>query len=221
MRECTQAPLLPAVHMLDEGSVARLSTSEQAGTGHSRDQRRDRTRRFQAARRSWCRSASISPSTVPPRPQPTRSARRGSRRMLVAGTGLMIFSGVLFAATHSSWLLLVAATVGVISPSGNEVGPFLAIEPAALSEKTPGDRRTRLFTWYNLGSFATALGALAGGGLAQALQGRGFTPFGSYRVVVVGYAVIGAAMVLLFLGTLCRGVGGQVVEIASRRFLSS
>jgi hypothetical protein len=39
-----------------------------------------------------------------------------------------------------------------------------------------------------------------GGGLAQALQGRGFTPFESYRVVVVGYAVIGAAMVLLFLG---------------------
>jgi hypothetical protein len=32
--------------MLVEGSVARLSTSEQAGAGHSRDQRRDRTRRL-------------------------------------------------------------------------------------------------------------------------------------------------------------------------------
>jgi MFS family permease len=121
--------------------------------------------------------------------------------MLVAGASLMIFAGALFAATRSFWLLLVAATVGVISPSGNEVGPFLAVEQAALSEKTPGDRRTGVFARYNLvGSFATALGALAGGGLAQALQGRGFTPFDAYRVVVVGYAVIGAAMVLLFLG---------------------
>ncbi len=129
----------------------------------------------------------------------TRADRIGRRRMLVAGAVLMIFAGVLFAATRSFWLLLVAATVGVISPSGNEVGPFLAIEQAALSEKTPGERRIHVFAWYNLvGSFATALGALAGGGLAQALQGRGFSPFDSYRVVVVGYAVIGAAMVLLF-----------------------
>jgi len=131
----------------------------------------------------------------------TRADRIGRRRMLVAGAVLMIFAGVLFAATRSFWLLLVAATVGVISPSGNEVGPFLAIEQAALSERTPGDQRVRVFAWYHLvGSFATALGALAGGGLAQALQGRGFTPFDSYRVVVAGYAVIGAGMGLLFLG---------------------
>ena len=131
----------------------------------------------------------------------TRADRIGRRRMLVAGAVLMIVAGVLFAVTRSFWWLLVAATVGVISPSGNEVGPFLAIEQAALSELTPGDRHTRVFAWYNLvGSFATALGALAGGGLAQALQGRGFTPLDSYRLVVVGYAVIGAAMVLLFLG---------------------
>jgi MFS family permease len=130
----------------------------------------------------------------------TRADRIGRRRMLLAGAVLMIFAGVLFAATRSFWLLLVAATIGVISPSGNEVGPFLAIEQAALSERTAAGRRTRVFAWYNLvGSFATALGALAAGGLAQALQGRGLAPFDSYRVVVVGYAVIGAAMAVLFL----------------------
>jgi MFS family permease len=115
----------------------------------------------------------------------TRVDTIGRRRMLVAGASLMIFAGALFAATRSFWLLLVAATVGVISPSGNEFGPFLAVEQAALSETTPGDRRTRVFAWYNLvGSFATAPGALAGGGLAQAVQGRGFTPIDSYRVAV-------------------------------------
>ena len=129
----------------------------------------------------------------------TQADRIGRRRMLIAGAGLMIFAGVLFAATHSFWLLLVAATVGVISPSGNEVGPFLAIEQAALSEKTPGDRRIRVFAWYNLvGSFATASGALAGGLLAQGLQGAGVGLLASYRAVVVGYAAMGLVLGALF-----------------------
>jgi MFS family permease len=120
--------------------------------------------------------------------------------MLLLGAALMIFAGVLFALTRSFWLLLLAATVGVISPSGNEVGPFLAIEQSALAEEVGAGRRTQVFAWYNLvGSFATALGSLGGGGLAQLLQGRGIAPLDSYRTIVVGYAVIGAAMALLFL----------------------
>jgi len=130
----------------------------------------------------------------------TNADRIGRKRMLVAGAALMILAGVLFAATHSFWLLLFAATVGVISPSGNEVGPFLAIEQAALSEEITANRRTKVFAWYNLvGSFATAAGSLAGGSLAQLLHSRGVAELDSYRAVVVGYAVIGAAMILLFL----------------------
>jgi MFS family permease len=95
--------------------------------------------------------------------------------------------------------LLLAATIGVISPSGNEVGPFLAIEQAALAEEVPAARRTGIFAWYNLvGSFTTALGSLAGGALVQALQAGGVTELGSYRVVVLGYAVIGVALMVLF-----------------------
>lgn len=129
----------------------------------------------------------------------THADRAGRQRMLLAGAVLMIFAGVLFALTRSFALLLVAATIGVISPSGNEVGPFLAVEQAALSEEIPAERRTRVFAWYNLvGSFATALGSLCGGALAELLQGRGVTPLGSYRTVVAGYAVIGAVLALVF-----------------------
>jgi MFS family permease len=129
----------------------------------------------------------------------TRADRVGRKRMLLFGAGLMIFAGVLFAVTKSFWLLLFAATVGVISPSGNEVGPFLAIEQAALSEEIAPERRTRLFAWYNLvGSFATALGALGGGAVVQAMQWRGYAELTSYRAVVLGYAIIGAGMVALF-----------------------
>ncbi len=125
----------------------------------------------------------------------TRADRIGRRRMLLVGAGLMVFAGVLFASTHSFVPLLVAATIGVISPSGNEVGPFLAIEQAALAEEVPPARRTGVFAWYTLaGSFATALGSLAGGGLAQALMRHGFDALASYRSVVVGYSVIGFVM---------------------------
>lgn len=129
----------------------------------------------------------------------TRADRIGRKRMLIAGAVLMIFAGILFGMARSFVLLLIAATIGVISPSGNEVGPFLAIEQAALSEQVDAGQRTRVFAWYNLvGSFATAVGALAGGGLSQLLQGYGMSTLSSYRAVVFGYAIIGAVMAALF-----------------------
>jgi MFS family permease len=129
----------------------------------------------------------------------TRADRAGRRRMLLLGALLMILAGVLFAATRSFWLLLLAATFGVISPSGNEVGPFLAVEQAALAQTIPADRRTGVFAWYNLaGSLATALGSLFGGALADGLQGNGVSALGSYRVLAAGYAVLGAGLAVLF-----------------------
>jgi MFS family permease len=130
----------------------------------------------------------------------TASADRiGRRRMLIAGSALMVFAGLVFATAHAFLLLLLAATVGVISPSGNEVGPFLAIEQAAVAQEIPSQQRTRVLAWYNLvGSFATAVGSLAAGALAQALLDGGWAPLSSYRVVVVGYAAMGAALALLF-----------------------
>jgi MFS family permease len=129
----------------------------------------------------------------------THADRLGRRRMLLLGAAMMVFAGILFASTTSFWVLLFAATIGIISPAGNEVGPFLAIEQAALSQVIPGKERTRVFSWYALvGSFATALGSLAGGLLSQGLQVRGSTALAANRTVVLGYAVLGAALLLLF-----------------------
>ena len=58
----------------------------------------------------------------------TNADRIGRKRMLIVGAGLMIFAGVLFAVTRDFYLLLIATTIGAISPSRNEVGPLLAIE---------------------------------------------------------------------------------------------
>ena len=129
----------------------------------------------------------------------TSADRIGRRRMLVVGAVLMVFAGILFALTRNFVLLLIAATIGVISPSGYEVGPFLSIEQASLSQIIPNERRTQVFAWYNLvGSFATALGSLAGGAVAQAAEGFGLTPLGSYRMIVIGYAAMGLILGLLF-----------------------
>jgi MFS family permease len=129
----------------------------------------------------------------------TRADRIGRKRMLLLGAALMVFAGLIFASTRSFWLLLLAATLGVISPSGNEVGPFLAVEQAALSQTISADRRTAVFAWYNLvGSFATALGSLCGGVLADTLQGSGASALGSYRVLAIVYAGLGGLLALLF-----------------------
>jgi MFS family permease len=130
----------------------------------------------------------------------TTADRFGRKRILIFGASLMLFAGTLFAFTTSLPLLLIAAIVGVVSPSGHEVGPFLAVEQAALSQALPDNRRTRIFGWYNLaGSLATALGALTGGGLSGILQKLGTTSLNSYRAVVLVYAAIGVILMLMFM----------------------
>ncbi len=126
--------------------------------------------------------------------------RIGRKRMLLLGAALMVAAGVPFALSGDFTVLVLAATFGVISPSGNEVGPFLAIEQAALSQVLPEDRRTGVFAWYHLtGAFATAGGALAGGWTAQVLQSAGLAPAASYRVLVFAYAAVGLLLAGLFL----------------------
>jgi MFS family permease len=130
----------------------------------------------------------------------TRADRIGRRRMLIVGSILMAAAGLAFACTSNLLFLVVAGTIGVISPSGHEVGPFLSIEQAALSHIVPAAARTEVFAWYTLaGSLATALGALCGGGLTEALQNTAMTHVQSYRAVVFLYAALGAALAFLFL----------------------
>src|SRR5204863_4686366 len=117
----------------------------------------------------------------------TRADRIGRRRMLIIGAILMAAAGLAFAFTRNFLLLIIAGTIGVISPSGNEVGPFLSIEQAALSHVVPGRSRTEVFAWYTLaGSLATAIGALFGGTITHMLQQQTvMRPVVSFRVVVI------------------------------------
>ncbi len=129
----------------------------------------------------------------------THADRLGRRRVLTVGAILMLAAGLAFAATPVYAVLLAAATVGVISPSGNEVGPFLAVEQASLSQLVGDRRRTTVFARYQLvGSFATASGALAAGALAEVAIQSGASATEAYRLVIVGYAVVGVILAALF-----------------------
>lgn len=129
----------------------------------------------------------------------TTADRLGRRRTLILGAFLMVLAGVAFVSTSSFLLLVIAATIGVISPSGNEIGPFLSVEQAALSHIVSDERRTDVFAWYNLvGSFSTALGALAGGLIAEASPHFGLTGAAAFRPVLLAYAGIGVALIAGF-----------------------
>lgn len=129
----------------------------------------------------------------------TRADRIGRRRMLIIGAGLMAAAGFIFAIVDNWWLLLLAGTVGVISPSGHEVGPFLSIEQATLSHAVTDRTRTSIFAWYTLaGSVATALGALASGTVVRVLHQTSMPAVNAYRMVVVLYAAIGVMLAILF-----------------------
>ena len=117
---------------------------------------------------------------------------RGRKKMLLLGAGLMVLAGIVFSLTGNPLLLIIAGIVGVISPSGNEIGPFLSLEQAALSQLLPAEQRTRAFAWYNVaGSLAAASGALAGGLLSKLIVSAGYTELASYRAVIVLYAACG------------------------------
>jgi MFS family permease len=125
----------------------------------------------------------------------TNADRFGRRHVLVAGAILMVLAGIVFAFTSFVPLLIIVGAIGVISPTGNEVGPFLAVEQAALSQIVHDRRRTATFAWYNVAGYvATATGALSAGLISGWLLSGGMSAADAYRTVVLGYALIGIVL---------------------------
>lgn len=121
--------------------------------------------------------------------------RVGRRRVLLVGAALMGLAGVVFSLTNNPVLLAVAAILGTISPSGKEVGPFLSVEQATLSQTTDVEQRTGVFSAYNIASsLASALGAMFAG--LPVLIGLDLLL--GYRFLLWSYAAAALAMLLLF-----------------------
>lgn len=129
----------------------------------------------------------------------THADQYGRQRILLIGAGLMLLASGVFSFTSNQIILTLAAIIGTISPSGNEVGPFLSVEQASLSQIIPNEQRTPIFAWYNLvGSLATASGALFGGGLVQILQDQGMKALDAYRVNLWIYGSLAILLGVMF-----------------------
>lgn len=83
--------------------------------------------------------------------------------------------------------------------SGNEIGPFKAIEESTISHLIPASERSNVLTWYIIAGLAgTASGTVTFGWLVQQLQVRqSWSPVESYRVVFWAYAAFGIVKFLL------------------------
>ncbi|HVJ87999.1 MAG TPA: MFS transporter [Caulifigura sp.] len=131
----------------------------------------------------------------------TNADRIGRKRTLIIGAFLMTAAGLTFSLTTNFFILLIAATLGVISPSATEIGPFLSVEQAAISELVPGRERTRVFAWYHLvGYCAGALGAFVGGYSVTWARSHGAEGVDAFEYVLWGYSACGLILAFLFAG---------------------
>ncbi|OQE15071.1 hypothetical protein PENFLA_c034G08597 [Penicillium flavigenum] len=126
----------------------------------------------------------------------------GRKAVLSLGSILMAGSGVIFALFGNFWILLAAAVFGVISPSGNEIGPFRAVEESTLAHLTPHELLSDVFTWYSLiGNAGSAMGMLVCGWIINSLEsihGWAFIP--ACRIIFFVYAGVGVVKLILTLG---------------------
>ncbi len=126
--------------------------------------------------------------------------RWGRRITLIVSSVLMAAAGAALATSTSFPLLLVVGALGVLSPSGQEIGPFQSLEQAALLEASTEPGRVMPYAWYNLvGYLAVALGALAAGVIPTALQSAGWTSLAAQRTLVWVFAVIGMVLIGCYL----------------------
>jgi len=130
----------------------------------------------------------------------TRADTWGRRKVLLLGGLLMAGASLVFVLTEDFLFLVVAATIGVISPSGGEVGPFLPVEQASLSHVLPDRSRTPAFGWYQVaGSISAAFGGLAGGFVVTLLKDAGYSELVGYRVVIGFSILVGLVLSGIFL----------------------
>lgn len=126
----------------------------------------------------------------------------GRRTVLILGAALVTVSGLVFAAAPPSfWLLLAAAVLGVISPSGSEVGPFRAVEESIVAHLTPAADRSDIYAWHTLaGNAGNAIGSMAcGWAVEAATTSLGWSLLDAYRAVFLAYSGLGLVKLALAL----------------------
>ncbi|KAK5941691.1 hypothetical protein PMZ80_005641 [Knufia obscura] len=126
--------------------------------------------------------------------------RVGRRKVLLAGSVMMIASGLIFALFENYWILLLAAIIGVISITGGDFGPFRSIEESILSQLTTTSTRADVLAWYvTTSTLGSSIGTEASGRIIRLLQGRQWSDVEAYHALFWVYTFMGIVNVLLVL----------------------
>jgi MFS family permease len=125
-------------------------------------------------------------------------ASAGRRRLLIMASGLMVATGLAFAASSSYAVLLLVAFIGTINPSSGSVSIFVPLEHALLADSVADSRRTHMFAVYGLiGALAAALGSLAAAS-PEYLVDFGLTRLEALKAMFLLYALLGVAGGVLY-----------------------
>ena len=127
--------------------------------------------------------------------------RFGRRRSLLFASLLSVAAGFIVATQRNFVVFMVGMTFGIISVSGSDCGPFLAVELSCISEVRDATYRTKIMAWYNLFScFASASGSLLAGRILaffEVYTSRNLEA--SCRLVMVLYTTLHVCMLGVYL----------------------
>ena len=135
----------------------------------------------------------------------TQADKIGRKQTLLAGCALALLSAIVFGTSTSFTLLLIAGILGVISPAGGEVGPFLAVEQAALADLKcrdgSGDIASVAATFGKyqfVGELAKAVGTLVAGAAVVIARDAGSSPMAALRMPVYLFGLSAVLMAVLY-----------------------
>jgi MFS family permease len=124
--------------------------------------------------------------------------RIGRRRVLVAGSLLMLLAVAIPAAGAQPVLLALVAFTGMVSVTANESTGLVSVDQSILPQAVPDRERTKAFATYGLVAFvASAIGSASLGplvGLADALGQAGADRFGPTFVAYAAVGLVSAAL---------------------------
>ena len=118
--------------------------------------------------------------------------RIGRKKTLVLFSGLMSISGTIFAFTTDFYLLMLAALIGFINPTGINFGAFISVEQAIIPQTSSDRKRNYAFALFStVGTIAVASGTLIAKVPEFLRVTYGLDLVNSYQPLFVLYALIG------------------------------
>jgi len=130
----------------------------------------------------------------------------GRRRFLIGFAVLSAIGGLAVATYSNAIVLAIASFIGMLNGVGKDRGSALAVEQAILPSTVPDERRTFVFSIYNvLQSAGAASGALMAAIPSILVRVASIPEIRAMRATMVGYSVLMAAT-----GILYAGLGGEV-----------